>query len=190
MKNKSKNIILDRDGVINKDSINFIKSVDEWIPIPGSIEAIAKLYTNGWSIYIATNQSGISRGLFTLSDLNLMHKKLLNLLKEENSYIKDIAFCPHHPRENCQCRKPNPGMYCSLAKKYNFNLSDSIVVGDSLRDLQAAVKVKAKPYLVLTGKGKETKKSAFLPKSTKIFNNLLEISYCLTNTLNTINKQQ
>lgn len=150
-------IILDRDGVINQDSDNFIKTVDEFIPLPGSIEAIAKLKNAGYKVYIATNQSGIHRGFYTVKTLHAMHEKLATLLKEHNAVIDGIEFCPHGPDENCDCRKPKAGMYLAIAKKAGLtDLSEILVVGDSLRDLQAAHSIKAKPHLVRTGKGERT----------------------------------
>jgi len=150
-------IILDRDGVINQDSDNFIKSVDEFIPLPGSIEAIARLKHAGYKVYVATNQSGISRGFYTVETLHAMHKKLADLLKEHNTKIDGIEFCPHGPDDNCDCRKPKAGMYLTIAKQVGLSdYSEILVVGDSLRDLQAAQTINAKPHLVKTGKGERT----------------------------------
>ena len=150
-------IILDRDGVINQDSDNFIKSVDEFIPLPGSVEAIAKLKHAGYKVYIATNQSGISRGFYDVTTLNAMHEKLATLLHQHDAEIDGIEYCPHGPDDSCDCRKPKTGMYLSIAKQAGISdYSDIIVVGDSLRDLQAAQAIHAKPYLVRTGKGERT----------------------------------
>ncbi len=149
-------IILDRDGVINHDSDNFIKSPEEFIPLPGSIEAITKLKNAGYTVAVATNQSGIARGLYDLTTLQQMHDKLAKLLAEFNSHIDYIAYCPHGPDDNCDCRKPKPGMYHQIAEHFDTSLQNVPVVGDSLRDLQAAQSVKAKPYLVKTGKGERT----------------------------------
>ena len=150
-------IILDRDGVINQDSDNFIKSVDEFIPLAGSVEAIAKLKHAGYKIYIATNQSGIYRGYYDVNILNAMHEKLSRLLKEYDAEIDGIEFCPHGPDESCDCRKPKAGMYLNIAKQAGLtDYSEILVVGDSLRDLQAAQSINAKPYLVRTGKGQRT----------------------------------
>ena len=149
-------IILDRDGVINQDSDNFIKTVDEFIPLPGSLEAITKLKQAGYTVAIATNQSGIARGYYSADVLQQMHDKLSSLLRQLGGSVDYIAFCPHRPDDNCECRKPKPGMYYQIAEHFNLSLEDVPVVGDSLRDLQAAQAVKAKPYLVKTGKGERT----------------------------------
>ncbi len=149
-------IILDRDGVINQDSDNFIKSVDEFIPLPGSIEAIARLNQAGYRVAIATNQSGIARGYYDLDTLNAMHDKLRNELANHGGSIDMIAFCPHGPDDNCNCRKPKPGMYKTIAARFDIALDGVPVVGDSLRDLQAAQQVGASPILVRTGKGERT----------------------------------
>lgn len=149
-------IILDRDGVINQDSDDYIKSVDEFIPLPGSLEAIAQLNQAGYRVAVATNQSGIARGLYDVATLNAMHDKLRRLLASLGGEIEMIAFCPHGPDEQCDCRKPKPGMYLEIAKRVDNSLKSVPVVGDSLRDLQAAQAVGATPILVRTGKGERT----------------------------------
>jgi D-glycero-D-manno-heptose 1,7-bisphosphate phosphatase len=149
-------IILDRDGVINQDSDDFIKTVDEFIPLPGSLEAIAKLKQAGYTIAVATNQSGIARGYYTLETLQKMHDKLASLLAELGGSVDYIAYCPHAPNDNCDCRKPMAGMYHEIAEHFATELNDVPVIGDSLRDLQAAQSVNARPYLVRTGKGERT----------------------------------
>lgn len=149
-------IILDRDGVINQDSDNFIRTVEEFIPLPGSLEAIARLNHAGYRVAVATNQSGIGRGLFDLASLNAMHDKLRRLLTSIGGQIEMVAFCPHRPDEACQCRKPKPGLYHEIAQRFDVSLQDIPVVGDSLRDLQAAQAVGARPILVRTGKGERT----------------------------------
>jgi D-glycero-D-manno-heptose 1,7-bisphosphate phosphatase len=148
-------IILDRDGVINFDSDYYIKSPDEWNPIPGSLEAIAKMTRNGWKVIIATNQSGVARKLYDLETLDKIHNKLLSSVKDAGGDIAEIFFCPHHPDEKCICRKPQPGMLHDIAKKYQLDLSEVYFVGDSLTDVQAAVNAGCKPILVLTGNGKD-----------------------------------
>jgi len=153
---KQRWIILDRDGVINQDSDDYVKSLDEFILIPGSVAAIAKLCQAGYKVLVATNQSGIARGYSDLTTLQTMHEKLGDELAQLGSEITDIAFCPHGPDEGCDCRKPKPGMYQALAKKHRFDLLDVLVIGDSLRDLQAAQTVAARPILVRTGKGLRT----------------------------------
>ncbi|GMR16585.1 MAG: D-glycero-beta-D-manno-heptose 1,7-bisphosphate 7-phosphatase [Gammaproteobacteria bacterium] len=168
-------IILDRDGVINQDSDNFIKSVDEFIPLPGSIEAITKLKHAGYKVFIATNQSGIARGFYTVETLHAMHDKLAVLLKEHDAEIDGIEFCPHGPDDNCDCRKPKTGMYLAIAKQAGLSdCSDIIVVGDSLRDLQAAQAVSAKSYLVRTGKGERTIKKGEGLEGIPVYNDLLD----------------
>ena len=149
-------IILDRDGVINRDSDDFIKSVDEFVTLPGSVEAIARLNQAGYRVAIATNQSGIARGYYDIDTLNAMHEKLRAELALHGGSIDMIAYCPHGPDDACDCRKPLPGMYHEIARRFDISLNGVPVVGDSLRDLQAAQAVEAMPILVRTGKGKHT----------------------------------
>jgi D-glycero-D-manno-heptose 1,7-bisphosphate phosphatase len=149
-------VILDRDGVINQDSDNFIKSPDEWIPISGSLEAISRLSRAGYRIFIATNQSGIARGLFDIETLNAIHLKMLQEIQHRGGTIDAILFCPHGPDDQCECRKPAPGLYLEIAQRTRQRLDNVPVIGDSLRDLQAAEAVGALPILVKTGKGKRT----------------------------------
>jgi len=149
-------IILDRDGVINYDSDAYIKSVDEWQPIPGSIEAIARLSMNNYRVVVATNQSGISRGMFDLDTLNQMHEKMYRLVENAGGSIDAVFFCPHGPGDACDCRKPKPGMLRDIGERLHLNLEGVPAVGDSLRDLQAAEAVGARPLLVRTGKGERT----------------------------------
>lgn len=166
-------VILDRDGVINQDSDNFIKSVDEFIPLPGSVEAIAKLKHAGYTVFVATNQSGISRGYYDVATLDAMHQKLAEQLQAFDAEIDGIEFCPHGPDDKCNCRKPKPGMYLSIAKKLGLSdLSDVLVVGDSLRDLEAAKAVNAKPHLVRTGKGERTIKKGEGLEGIPVYNDL------------------
>jgi D-glycero-D-manno-heptose 1,7-bisphosphate phosphatase len=149
-------IILDRDGVINKDSDEFIKSPEEFIPLPGSLEAIARLNHAGYLVMVATNQSGIGRGYFTMDTLTQIHDKLKRLLNAYGGRIDGIFFCPHGPDAHCRCRKPQPGLYEEIAQRLGTDLNNVPAVGDSLRDLQAAQYVGAKPILVRTGKGERT----------------------------------
>ncbi len=151
-------IILDRDGVINRDSKAFVKSADEWQPLPGSIEAIARLSKGGYTLAVASNQSGLARGLFGRDALEAMHDKLHALVDEAGGSIDRIVVCPHGPDDGCDCRKPKPGLLEQLGKHYEQSLEGVIVVGDSLRDLEAAHAVGAKPVLVRTGNGAETEK--------------------------------
>lgn len=149
-------IILDRDGVINQDSDDYIKSVDEWRPLPGSIEAIAKLCMNDYRVVVATNQSGIARGYFDHDALAQMHNKMHQLVNEAGGSIEAVFFCPHGPDEGCDCRKPKPGMLRDIGDRLRVDLKGVPAVGDSLRDLQAAEAVRARPVLVRTGKGQRT----------------------------------
>lgn len=151
-----KPIVLDRDGVINIDSDTYIKSADEWIPIPGSIEAIASLSRAGFDVYIATNQSGIGRALFSQQDLDQMHDKLLNQVAQAGGKVKGIAFCPHVPEANCNCRKPKTGLLSQLESLFSCRLKDAFFVGDSVKDIQAAISFGCNPVLVRTGKGEES----------------------------------
>ncbi|OUD12503.1 D-glycero-beta-D-manno-heptose 1,7-bisphosphate 7-phosphatase [Thioflexithrix psekupsensis] len=152
----TKLVILDRDGVVNYDSANYIKSAEEWHAIPGSLEAIARLNQAGYRIVIATNQSGLSRGLFTPDDLTEIHLKMHRELAAVGGHIEAIFFCPHADTEQCQCRKPKPGLLHDIANRLGLSLSGVYLVGDALRDLQAAIVAGARPVLVLTGKGRKT----------------------------------
>lgn len=149
-------VILDRDGVINHDSDDYIKSPDEWIPIPGSLEAIARLSHAGFRVTVATNQSGLARGLFTITTLNAIHQRLREQVEAEGGRIEMIAFCPHGPDDGCDCRKPRPGLLLEIAARFNVSLADVPFIGDSLRDIQAARAVGAQPWLVCSGKGEST----------------------------------
>jgi len=149
-------IILDRDGVINQDSDAYIKSVDEFIPLPGSLEAIARLKQAGYTVAVATNQSGISRGYYDEATLAAMHNKLAHLLDEQGGEIDYIAYCPHGPDDKCTCRKPLPGLLNEIGNHFKVDLTDVPTIGDSLRDIQAAHAVGALPMLVKTGKGELT----------------------------------
>jgi D-glycero-D-manno-heptose 1,7-bisphosphate phosphatase len=149
-------VILDRDGVINQDSSAYVKSAQEWLPLPGSIAAIARLKRAGYGVVVATNQSGLARGLFTEQALAAMHNKMTDLLASEGVAIDGIYFCPHHPDDDCSCRKPKAGLLLAAAKDFPIDWSNCILVGDSLRDLQAAQVVGATPVLVRTGKGEAT----------------------------------
>jgi len=165
-------VILDRDGVINQDSDTFIKSPDEWVPISGSLAAISRLKSAGWIIAIATNQSGLARGLLDISTLNAIHAKMRKQLADYNANVDYIAYCPHLPSDGCNCRKPNTGMYEEIASFFKCSLIDVPVIGDSARDLQAAVAVGARPILVRTGKGLLTLAGNDFPLSTCIYSNL------------------
>lgn len=165
-------VILDRDGVINYDSKQFIKSPAEWRPIPGSIEAIAKLNQAGYRVVVATNQSGIGRGLFDMDTLNAIHDKMHRAVQAAGGRIDAIFYCPHSIDADCHCRKPKTGMFERIAHCFNVDLEGVPAIGDSLRDLQAAVAVGAKPLLVMTGKGTQTHAEGGLPEGTLIFPDL------------------
>lgn len=156
-------IILDRDGVINQDRDDYVKSADECIPIEGSIDAIARLSNAGFTVVIATNQAGLARGKFELEDLEAMHAKITKLVEEKGGEIGAIFYCPHHPDENCKCRKPKPGMLDAIEAEFNTSVESSYFIGDSLRDLQAAVQKACKPVLVLTGNGVRTQAQLAVP---------------------------
>ncbi len=149
-------IILDRDGVINEDSPLYIKSPDEWHPIKGSLEAIALLNQYGFTVAVATNQSGIARKMYDESVLNAIHDKMCQAVKAAGGSIDSIFYCPHGPDDDCLCRKPKPGLLQQIAKHYGTSLQNVIAIGDSARDLEAAKNAGATPILVLTGNGRKT----------------------------------
>lgn len=149
-------VILDRDGVINEDSDAYIKSLAEWHPIPGSIEAIARLSRAGFTVAVATNQSGLARGLFDLDDLEAIHARLNELVEAEGGRLAGIFYCPHHPDDGCDCRKPRAGLLDAIARELGLPLAGAWFIGDSRRDLEAARARACEPVLVLTGKGERT----------------------------------
>lgn len=149
-------LILDRDGVINRDSAHFIKSAAEWLPLPGAIRAVADLSRGGYTVTVASNQSGLARGLFDRGALRTIHGKLRRLVAAEGGHVDRIVVCPHGPDDGCSCRKPRPGLLLRLARHYGTALDGVPVIGDSLRDLEAAQAVGARPILVLTGNGRKT----------------------------------
>ena len=168
-------IILDRDGVLNLDSDAFIKSPQEWLPIPGSLEAVARLNQAGYRVMVATNQSGLARGLFSMTALNAIHQKMHAAAQQVGAHFDAVFFCPHAADDNCDCRKPRPGMLVSLSQRLNVSLKGVPTVGDSLRDLQAGFMVGCVPYLVLTGKGEKTRDTGGLPPGTAVFPNLAAV---------------
>ena len=175
-------VILDRDGVINHDSDQFIKSPREWKPIDGSVEAIARLNQNGYRVVVATNQSGIGRGLFDMATFNAINDKMMELVFRQGGRIDAIFFCPCTAEQNCHCRKPDTGMFEDIASRFHVGLNGVPAIGDSLRDLEAAAKVGCAPILVLTGKGKKTKETGGLPRGTKSFNDLADaVNFLVTN---------
>jgi len=165
-------VVLDRDGVINFDSVHFIKSTNEWIPIPGSLEAIALLNQNGYRIAVATNQSGISRGLFDMVTLNAIHDKMHKALVQLGGRVDAMFYCPHSADNNCACRKPKPGMMEEIGRRFGVDMKGVPMVGDALRDLQAGAALGMQPMLVRTGKGEETLAAGGLPEGTLIFADL------------------
>ena len=165
-------VILDRDGVINVDSDNFIKRPDEWKPIPGSLEAVANLNHAGFHVVVATNQSGIGRGLFDMTMLNAINEKMIDALGQIGGRIDAVFYCPHAAEAGCGCRKPKTGMFEEIGQRFNAPLLGIPSVGDSFRDLEASAAVRAQPILVLTGKGEKTLAAGGIPDTTKVFPNL------------------
>ena len=173
-------IILDRDGVINHDSDHYIKSPEEWQPIAGSPEAIARLNQWGYHVVVCTNQSGIGRGLFEMDTLNAIHEKMMRTVGHAGGRIDAVFFCPHTSTDDCDCRKPRAGMLKEISARFNVDLSGVPAIGDSLRDLQAAQAVGAQAMLVLTGKGTKTRLEAGVPEGTPVFADLAAAAAYLT----------
>lgn len=148
-------VILDRDGVINEDSADYIKTPEEWHPIAGSLDAIARL-SSVFPVYVATNQAGVGRGILTFSALMAINDKMESAVSAAGGLITDIAFCPHHPDDNCRCRKPAPGLLLDLARRHGFDPARAIFIGDSMRDIEAARAAGCQAGLVLTGHGEAT----------------------------------
>jgi D-glycero-D-manno-heptose 1,7-bisphosphate phosphatase len=165
-------IILDRDGTINHDSDEHIKSPAEWKPIKGSLEAMARLTHAGYRIAVATNQSGIARGLLDTRTLFAIHDTLLRALAQVGGRVDAFFFCPHAPDAGCACRKPQPGMLLEVARRFNVSLKDTYMVGDAHRDAEAAAAAGARPVLVLSGRGRRTRDEGRLPPGTEVFENL------------------
>jgi D-glycero-D-manno-heptose 1,7-bisphosphate phosphatase len=164
-------VILDRDGTINQDRDDYVKSPDEWVPLPGSLEAIARLNHAGWRVVVASNQSGLGRGLFDVATLNAMHAKFYKLLAAAGGRVDAVFYCPHGPEEACQCRKPQPGLFEQIRDRYGLDLKGVPAVGDSLRDLQAGAAAGCTPHLVLTGKGEALRDQplpAHFPEGTHV----------------------
>jgi D-glycero-D-manno-heptose 1,7-bisphosphate phosphatase len=168
----AKLIVLDRDGVINHDSEQFIKSPEEWRAIPGSLEAIARLHHAGFRVVVATNQSGVGRGLYDMATLNAIHEKMHKAIAQAGGRLDAVFFCPHTADSRCECRKPRAGMLHEIGNRFNVDMSCVPCVGDGLRDLQAADAIGAQPMLVLTGKGEKTLRDGGFPKNTVIFPDL------------------
>jgi len=157
-------VILDRDGTVNQDSQDYVKSPEEWLPLPGALEAIARLNHAGWHVVIASNQSGLGRGLFDVSTLNAMHAKMHALLAAVGGRVDAVFYCPHTSDDGCHCRKPEPGLLEQIGERYGIDLRGVPMVGDSARDVMAAVSAGCEPHLVLTGKG-VTYRGRDLPES-------------------------
>jgi D-glycero-D-manno-heptose 1,7-bisphosphate phosphatase len=170
-------VILDRDGVINEDSADYVKSPDEWIPLAGSLEAIAALNSAGFTVAVASNQSGLARGHFDRAALDAMHAKFRDLLETTGGHVDRIEVCPHGPDDGCDCRKPLPGLINRLVAHYAVDAGDVIVVGDSRRDLEAALAAGARPVLVRTGNGAKTEADLDGPlKTTPVFDSLAALA--------------
>ncbi|KAA0078983.1 D-glycero-beta-D-manno-heptose 1,7-bisphosphate 7-phosphatase [Trinickia soli] len=165
-------VILDRDGVVNVDSDAFVKSPDEWVAIPGSLEAIARLNQAGYRVVIASNQSGIGRGLFDMATLNAMHEKMHRAAAAVGGRIDAVFFCPHTAEDQCECRKPKPGLLQMIIERFEVDPAVTPVVGDALRDLQAGAALGFPTHLVLTGKGRKTLAAGGLPAGTKVHDDL------------------
>jgi D-glycero-D-manno-heptose 1,7-bisphosphate phosphatase len=165
-------VILDRDGVINEDSDEYIKSPEEWIPIKGSVEAIARLYREGYHLVVVTNQSGIARGYFDMNVLSKIHNKMLEAIRAAGGQVEAIFFCPHGPDDGCHCRKPKAGLFEEIADRITPNLQNVYAVGDSERDAVAARAVGAKPVMVRTGKGERTLKKSTVLQGVPVFDDL------------------
>jgi D-glycero-D-manno-heptose 1,7-bisphosphate phosphatase len=178
-------VILDRDGTINQDSDDYIKSPEEWVPLPGSLEAIAKLNHAGWHVVVASNQSGLGRGLFDVATLNAMHAKMAKKLAAVGGRVDAVFYCPHTPEDACGCRKPLSGLFEQIGDRYNLDLATVPAVGDTLRDVQAAAKAGCKTHLVLTGKGEQFRDQALtpdFPADTRVHDNLMAFAdYLLAN---------
>ena len=175
-------IILDRDGVINEDSNDFIKSEDEWQAIPGSLDAIARLNREGFRIVVASNQSGLARGKFDYTDLNAIHRKMHTHLAQYGGVVEAVFFCPHAPEDDCGCRKPKPGLLHEISRRLRTPLYKSILIGDKLSDMQAAMSVKARAMLVKTGKGQASIESGELPEQVSVYEDLAEAADALLET--------
>lgn len=164
----TKLVILDRDGTINADRDDYVKSPEEWIPLPGALEGVARLNECGFHVAVVTNQSGIGRGLFDMATLNAMHLKMHGLMAEVGARVDAIFFCPHGPSEDCSCRKPKPGLFAQVGQRFGVNLKGVPAIGDSLRDLQAAAAVGCETHLVRTGKAESLSDEAAAELAAKV----------------------
>ena len=189
----TKIVILDRDGTINHDRDDYVKSVEEWQPLPGAIQSIARLNHAGWHVVLASNQSGLGRGLFDVDTLNSMHNKMNKLLAAEGGRVDAIFYCPHTPEDECACRKPLPGLFIQIGERYGIDLKGVPAVGDSLRDLIACVEVGCEPHLVLTGKGEQYRNIGLplnFPLNTLVHSDLSAFVDMLLNREQGIHKSQ
>lgn len=173
-------IVLDRDGVINRDSTEFIKTIDEWVPLPGSLDAIAALSQAGFLVTVATNQSGVGRGLLAAETLEAIHEKMTDGIEAAGGRLDGIFVCPHRPDDGCDCRKPNPGMLHQIASRFSCDPAGLLVIGDSIRDLEAAQAVGAKQILVRTGNGRKSEKLLPDDSCVRVFDNLADVARALT----------
>jgi D-glycero-D-manno-heptose 1,7-bisphosphate phosphatase len=176
---QAKLIVLDRDGVINYDSDQSIKSPDEWRPIPGSLEAISRLNHAGFRVVVATNQSGLGRGLFDMATLIAINDKMHKALTHLGGRIDALFYCPHTADSACECRKPKPGMFTEIGNRFGVEMTGVPCVGDSVRDLQAAAAVEGQPILVLSGKGEKTLRDGVFPANTIIYPDLAFVATAL-----------
>jgi D-glycero-D-manno-heptose 1,7-bisphosphate phosphatase len=172
----AKFIILDRDGVINYDSAEYIKSEQEWTAIPGSLRAIGRLYRSGYRIAVITNQAGLARGKFTIENLNAIHSKMNAHLAQYGGAIEAIFYCPHAPEDDCACRKPRPGMFLDLSNRLGMSLEGIVAVGDKDSDIEAARAAGAIPVLVRTGHGRELAESDRVPAGVPVYDNLAALA--------------
>ena len=172
-------VILDRDGVINEDSPRHIRSPEEWIPIPGSLDAIARLNRAGFRVVVATNQSGLARKLFDIETLNRIHETMQRQLAEVGGHVDAIFICPCHPKDNCDCFKPNPGMLLDISERLRTPLDKVPFIGDKLIDIQAARAAGARPFLVKTGNGKKTLESRQNFDDVEVFDDLAQAADAL-----------
>jgi D-glycero-D-manno-heptose 1,7-bisphosphate phosphatase len=168
-------IILDRDGTINEDRDDYVKSPDDWVPIAGSLEAIAQLNQAGWHVVVASNQAGLGRGLFDMAALNAIHARMHKRLAALGGRVDAVFFCPHTPQDQCRCRKPAPGLFEQIEERFSVELAQVPAVGDSLRDVQAGAAAGCMPHLVLTGKAAELRGHplpAAYPPGTQVHDSL------------------
>ncbi len=169
-------IVIDRDGVLNQESAHFVRSPEEWIALPGALQAVAELTRGGFDVVVATNQSGVGRGLFTAETLDAIHRKMTAAIETGGGRLAGIFVCPHAPDAQCDCRKPRPGLMRQIEKTFGCTLAGQPVVGDSERDLRAACAVGARPILVRTGNGRETEARLAPGDMTEVFDDLAAVS--------------